>query len=325
MSDSSLPLVSVVIPTYNRCHLVTDALDSVAQQSWRPLEIMVVDDGSDDNTVEIVDAWAKVLRPGVSTRLIRQSRQGANAARNRGVDESAGVFVAFLDSDDIWHPDKIRRQMAILAERPDFGAVYCGVREVDLTTGKSEEERRAYPDGELLDQLLVRDVTAPTSTCVVRRSVFEAAGGFDGSLPARQDWDLWIRISQHSKIGVVPDLLVDLRNHAGPRTASDPTRELRAHRQILCKYRQLRRERSFLMELRALASFHRRAGRVNMYYLRRPFRALAHYSVSVAVWPFSPDSYAAIIGWFLPVPWRRALRRRWNRAFGHTSVAIKSH
>jgi hypothetical protein len=77
--------------------------------------------------------------------------------------------------------------------------------------------------------------------------------------------------------------------------------------------------------LKAISAFHRRAGRVHLHYMRRPFRAFGHYLVAIALWPFAPDSYAAIIGWFLPAPWRQALRRRWNRVFGGTSVAVKSH
>ena len=216
--------------------------------------------------------------------------------------------------------------MAVLAARPECGAVYCGVREVEAATGTVlADTPRAYPQGALLDRLLVRDVTAPTSTYVLRREVFEQAGGFDVSLQARQDWDMWIRVSERSQLGAVPEPLVDLRHHSGPRTISDPFRELEAHRAILGKYARLRRSRGYPVRLAALASYHRRAGRVHLHHAGAPFVAMRHYLLAIAIWPADPDSYAALLGWFLPPRLRRRLHAAWNRVFGRSILSIRSH
>ena len=323
---ATLPRVSVVIPTHNRAHLICDALDSVLAQDWPALEAIVVDDGSDDDTEERVEQWRKHAAPAFPVRFVRQARAGGNAARNRGIDEARGEFVAFLDSDDVWHPGKIGKQMAVLRSRPDFGAVYTGLREVDVETGEVlAEPPHAYPEGDLLDALLVRDVTAPTSTYLVRRALLVEAGGFDLDLAARQDWDMWIRLAATTKIGCVPEALVDLRHHAGPRTASDPTRELRAYERILEKYAPIRRRRGLHVRLAAQASFHRRTGRVQFHYLGRRGLALRHYLIAIALWPVAADSWAALLGALLPGAWRKTLRSTWNAIFGRTPLAIRSH
>lgn len=320
------PTVSVVIPTYNRAHLIGDALDSVVIQDRDDIEVIVVDDGSDDDTEERIEQWCERTAPAFPVRFVRQARAGGNAARNRGIDEAQGEFIAFLDSDDVWHPGKIAKQVAVLRERPDYGAVYTGLREVDVESGEVlAEPPHAYPEGDLLDALLVRDVTAPTSTYLVRRALLVEAGGFDLDLAARQDWDMWIRVAERARIGCVPERLVDLRHHSGPRTASDPTRELRAYKRILGKYAALRRRRGFRMRLAARASFHRRTGRVEFHYLGRRWVAIRHYLLAIVLWPFAPDSWAALIGALLPAALRQALRSRWNAIFGRTPLAIRSH
>ena len=182
-----------------------------------------------------------------------------------------------------------------------------------------------YPSGQLFDALLVRDVTGPTSTYLVRKDLLDAVGGFDPDLEARQDWDLWIRIAEKTKIGCVPERLVHLRHHSGPRTATDATRELRAYRRILNKTQQARRDRGLTVLLASRASYHRRAGRVYRHYLGRRRQAIGHYAAALALWPFAIDTWAALAGAFLPDSLRRPIRTRWNALFGRGRYAVKSH
>ncbi|QIE55940.1 glycosyltransferase family 2 protein [Pikeienuella piscinae] len=318
------PAVSVVIPTHNRAHLICDALRSVQTQTYSDMEIIVVDDGSDDDTETTVARWAGSA--SIPLRYIRQARGGGNAARNRGIDAARGRYVAFLDSDDVWRPRKVEKQIALLKALPGYGAVYTGLREVEVESGAViAAPQHAYPEGDLLRALLVRDATAPTSTYLIEKRLLQEAGCFDLELAARQDWDMWIRIAQRTKIGCVPEALVDLRHHQGPRTASDPTRELRAHRRILEKYAALRRRQGLRVRLSAHAAFHRRAGRVHFHYLDKRWSATGHYILAIAFWPFALDSWAALLGVALPAGLRSRLRRRWNTAFGGTILAIRSH
>lgn len=320
------PLVSVVIPTYNRAHLICDALDSILQQELLPGEVIIVDDGSDDGTAGRIGQWRQRSRPPFGVQFVRQERMGGNVARNRGIALAQHRYVAFLDSDDLWHPAKLRKQVELLEDRPGYGAAYTGLRETDAESGAViSEPQHAYPEGDLLNALLVSDVTAPTSAWVVRRALFQEAGDFDQDLMARQDWDMWIRLALCAKIGCVPEALVDLRQHGGPRTVSDPTRELAAYRRILGKYAPLRRARGLRVRLAALSSYHRRAGRVHLHYLNRRGRAIGHYLMALALWPLAADTWAALLGAFLPAALRRQLRRGWNAIFGGTALAIRSH
>lgn len=321
------PLISVVIPTYNRADILPDTLDSVWSQTYRPLEVLVVDDGSTDETQQVLKTW-KSRREAADflVCLLSQANQGANAARNRGIREVRGECIAFLDSDDLWLPDKLRRQMALFEERPEVGAVYCGLRHRDLETGQVvEASGLGYPSGSLLPQLLIQDVTAPTPCFVLRRACFDRAGLFDESLPARQDWDMWIRVAEHYPFGCVPEVLVEQREHSGERVRSNPQNELRASKAIFQKYRYLRRQYPFWVSLAARSAMYRRRGRVLCHRRESWLRGVGWELAAICVWPFAFDSYAALAGMFLPGGFRGRLHRGWNRVFGRTGLAIRSH
>ena len=320
--------VSSVVPTYNRSDLLLNSLESIRQQSYRPIEIVVVDDGSTDDTLSVVHKWAKQYSEP-ETFVIRwasQTNQGANAARNRGAEEAHGEFIAFLDSDDQWLPQKLEKQIAILQSNMDIGGVYCGMRNVDLVTGDKETVLpRAYPEGDLLRQLLIHDVTEATSAWVVREKCFNHVGMFDASLPARQDWDMWIRLSEKYKIGCTPEVLVELGNHPGERVRSKAYREIDAHQTIFRKYAFLRAEFPFWVSLAARSAMYRRRGRVYFHRGISRKKAFFLYLLAILVWPFNFDSYAALTGMMLTAELRRKTRSIWNRIFGKTRLAIKTH
>jgi glycosyltransferase involved in cell wall biosynthesis len=321
-------LVSVIVPTRNRAGLVLGALDSVWCQTYRPIELIIVDDGSTDNTNQVVANWAagRPIGSPFDVQLISQDSRGANAARNRGIEVASGMFVAFLDSDDRWLAEKTRAQVARFREDTRIGGVYCGSREVDLETGTSSPEvPRAYPEGDLLQELLVRDVTAPTSCWMVRAACFELAGVFDDSLPARQDWDMWIRLSERTKIAAVPGILVEEGAHSGERIRSNPEREVAAHRVIFRKYADLRGKCPLPVKLAARSAVYRRRGRVYFHNGVSKRQAAILYLMAIGVWPFEFDSYAALVGLCLPRRVRTMIHGRWNRVFGNTPLAIRSH
>lgn len=139
-STQKLPLISVVVPVYNRADIVARCLLSAASQHYRPLEIVVVDDGSVDGTGDRVREWANefATQSNLSCSLICQENKGANSARNAGIKAATGQFIAFLDSDDTWHPDKLQRQVAVLLNDDRIGGVYCGMQNIDLDTGLIE-------------------------------------------------------------------------------------------------------------------------------------------------------------------------------------------
>lgn len=322
-------LVTVVIPTYNRADLIIDALDSVVKQRYRPIECIIVDDGSSDNTEAGVARFTKSIQgpdDSFNLRYIRQENLGGNPARNNGIAHATGSLIAFLDSDDAWHADKLEKQIPLFAN-PEVAAVYCGVQHMDFESGDVlEPSERSYPSGDLLQQLLVRDVTVQTSAYIVRKSIFEQVGNFDTSLQARQDWDMWIRVASAGKIECVPEPLVDFREHAGLRTASNPLKEINGYRAIRKKYAALLAQTSIACRLKAHSAYLKRMGRVHTKHdSLSTSKGIGYRLGAVMCWPFDFDAWAAFAGMLMPSGLRRRLHRRWNSVFGATSLAIRSH
>jgi len=195
-------LVSVVIPTYNRAGELPSAIESVLGQSYLPLEIIVVDDGSTDGT----EAMIRSRYPQV--RYFRQSNRGPAAARNSGIKAALGRFIAFLDSDDRWTSQKLDRQMALLKERPELGLVFSSVRFVTRSGGTVSERR--YDSsfrGRVIERLLSWSGIV-LSSVVVRRDCLDRVGLFEEDLIIGEDWDLYFRLAMDFPVDFVDEPLV---------------------------------------------------------------------------------------------------------------------
>lgn len=325
-SQDSSELVSVIVPTHNRAQLVCDALDSVAAQTYRPIEIVVVDDGSTDDSRQAIAAWQEGKETdGLSLTYLYQTNQGQNAARNAGIGVARGAFIAFLDSDDVYLPTKLEKQVGRLSSHPELGAVYCGIVNVDLRDGSRRIQPHAYPQGQLFEQLLVRDVTNPTSTFLVRRAVIDEVGALCGEIDGRTDWEMTLRIARRFPIGAVPEPLIEFRAHGGPRTTSNREREINGYRYIRRKYQAELAALPWPKRAAARSAYYRRMGRVQFHGgLSRP-KAFFYYLAALANGPGDFDNYAALAGLFLPQRLRAALHHRWNRMFSGTALAIRSH
>lgn len=203
----------MIIPTYDRRELVQRAIESVLAQTREVEEIIVVDDGSTDGT-----GPALAARYGDRIRYVRQDNAGVSAARNRGLALARGRFLALLDSDDVWMPEKTERQVAWLEAHPDFGMVVCDVLRTDAERNAIDRFRRReqiVADGWALRDVLRHPALVPASA-MLRREVYEDVGGFDTSLATAEDLDFHLRIARRWKIGVVDDLLVEaMRGHDG--------------------------------------------------------------------------------------------------------------
>ena len=321
------PLISIVIPTFNRAHLILDALETCVLQSYRPLEILVVDDGSTDRTIEFVQDWyERSSLKDVTLKIEKQENKGGNVARNNGIKNALGEFIAFLDSDDLWDTSKLEKQFELINHRDTIGGVYCGLRQVELESGKIiSNEKRTYSEGFILDKLLVKDVTAPTSAYIIRKKVFDEVGFFDESLQARQDWDMWIRISEKYEIMAVHENLMDLRHHEGPRTASNPQKEINAYKAIRKKYNHLLIKQTKSTQKEAKANFYKRMGRVHFHHDISKSIAFKYYVKSIIIFPKDFDNWAALLGMFIPKYIRQKINTLWNKIFSKTRFAIRSH
>lgn len=254
MSASS-PTLSVIIPAYNREATIGRAIESVTGQTRQDFEIIVVDDASSDATVAAVEAIADAR-----IRILRNPRNlGAAGARNAGVAEARGEWIAFQDSDDEWLPRKLEKQMARVLAAEGHVAVYCGL----LTLGgleSREGERlslRYVPDpsirqveGDILPPLLAGNIVS-TQTLVVRTEVIRSIGGFDLDLPAIEDWDFAIRLAQAGSIAFVDEPLVQQRFSPNSLTRDD-VRQLEARILVIEKNREI-----FAREPRLLARQYR--------------------------------------------------------------------
>ena len=204
----SSPLVSVVIPTHNRRDLLAEAVASVREQTYDPIEIIVIDDGSSDGTAKMIrERFPRV-------RLVRQPHRGVSAARNRGIAEAQGEYIAFLDSDDLWLPKKLAAEMDALLKNPELKI--CHTDEIWIRRGvrvNPMKKHRKY-GGWIYPHCLPLCIISPSSV-ILKREVFNEVGAFDEALPACEDYDLWLRVTARHPVHFIErPLIVKRGGHA---------------------------------------------------------------------------------------------------------------
>ena len=222
--------VSAVIPVKNRPALIVQAIKTCLGQTSVPDEIIVVDDGSDDETPEIA---MEMARAESRIRLIRRAASGGAAtARNDGAAQASGTWLAFLDSDDRWHEEKIARQLELAARYPDAPAIFCGIRYV-----YSERKPRIGLPSPIVGprELAVSNVLATTSTAFVRKDRFDAVNGFDVSLPTCEDWDLFYKLAKLGPLPVVQAPLVEYTYEATNKLSRDWTKLIIGHELVFAR------------------------------------------------------------------------------------------
>ncbi len=210
------PLVSTIIPTYNRADKIGAAVQSALEQTWPHQETIVVDDGSTDDTSAVL---ARLRAPGV--RVLRKANGGVSSARNFGVAHARGDLIAFLDSDDVWRPDKLAKQVGFFAAHPGFALVLTDVEKVD-EQGRPLgifKRRDVIPhDGDVLPFVL-RDPRLVPPSIMITRAAWDDVGGFDTGLATGEDLDFHLRVALRHRIGVVEEPLVRCaRGHDGLST-----------------------------------------------------------------------------------------------------------
>jgi glycosyltransferase involved in cell wall biosynthesis len=201
--------ISAIIPTYNYGRFLREAIDSVLAQTYPVLELIVVDDGSTDDTPQILASY------GDRVRAIFQTNGGVGVARNRGIAQARGEYVAFLDSDDVWLSRKLEKEIALFDADPDLGLVHSGAETFD-NSGKTLVVSLSGMEGWIGPELLRLDQTviaAPGSGTIVPKRIAEEIGGFDPELQPSEDWDFCYRIATRYRVGFVPEVLVRYRMH----------------------------------------------------------------------------------------------------------------
>ncbi len=215
-------LISVIMPCFNAERYLREAVDCVLKQTYPNIELIIVDDGSTDGSVEILQSYEGRIK------VLRQANQGPYPARNYGASHATGEFIAFLDADDWWSPDCLEKLHAALETNSDCAVAYCGWQNVGLTGGRGEPY--VPPDYELEDKA-VRFLRAaapwPIHAALVRRKAFDEVGGFDVHMPTCMDYDLWLKIAVGRRIKLVPAVMAFYRHHNSGQITSTQWRQAR--------------------------------------------------------------------------------------------------
>lgn len=227
---SNRPLVSVITPTFNRSSYLLFAVDSVLKQTYENWELIIVDDGSTDNTRDLLDSY--LVDPRI--QYCFQTNRGQSVARNRGLSLAKGAFIGFLDSDDIWLPDKLEKQLALFERFPDADIVHGDEVTIDENGNEISFQNMTRYSGVITAQLLADNCVSMT-TALARKDCFERLGGFDESDRVADDYALWLKFSTRYRFHYHPEY-VTLYRATPDQLSTDKTRRFEANEQILKKF-----------------------------------------------------------------------------------------
>lgn len=219
--SSQSPLVSVIIPVYNTELYIGPALESVLSQTYQNIEVLVVDDGSKDRTAEIIQSF---VQKDPRVQLFRQKNAGVAAARNLAIAHTQGEYIAPIDADDIWYPEKLEKQVqCLLRSGPEVGLIYTWSVHIDESgsiIGEYNHNRAYKPEGAIYPILVYSNFLDNASNALIRRTCIEQVGGFNPELRSQnaqgcEDWELYLRIADAYEFRVVPEFLVGYRQLLG--------------------------------------------------------------------------------------------------------------
>ncbi len=210
MKKLSKDLVSVIIPTFNRCGFLQEAVDSVLRQSYRPLEVIIVDDGSEDSSYELIKPFLTKCPVGIICRYFYQRNNGVSSARNTGLKQALGEYISFLDSDDLWDSRKIETQMEFMTHQSEYQACYTD--EIWIRKGVRVNPKNIHQkySGNIYTHCLPLCIISPSSI-LMKRDVIDRIGLFDEDLPACEDYDYWLRLSSQYPVYFIEEKLITKR------------------------------------------------------------------------------------------------------------------
>lgn len=283
--ETKTPFVSVVLPTYNRASLLGRAIQSVLSQTYKDLELIIVDDGSSDETDEVVRAFADSR-----IRYLKHPKnRGVSAARNTGMMAALGEFIAFQDSDDEWLPDKLEKQLGLFEQDKvgDLGLVLC-----EYLVVSDERVRRLVPE---VDQMKYETLLAHfgahgegTQRFLLKRALTATELYFDEKLPAWEEWDLLLRVSRICRVDYVRDALVRYYRHGGPHV-DNPRNRLKARRVLIRKYAS-----EFESRPRAVSLSYWQSA-LDCHELGRMGSARCYLRAAVKAYPWNPDLHLQFV------------------------------
>lgn len=248
MNTESAQKVSVIIPTYNRAHSIGNSIQSVLYQTWQDFEIIIVDDGSTDNTRQVVESFTDDR----IRYICLEQNGGVSHARNIGIKMAEGEYIAFLDSDDEWMSEKLEKQMTVMLRESEMvGVIYCRMRgtKKDGTILVIPELEKPVEElqGNIFFPLLEENVIG-TPAMLVRKQCLEQTGGFDEKLKCLEDWELILRIAEKWEIGFVDDILVEIHFSDGG-VSKNIKGDVETRCYMIAKYWKLMAQRNILNKM----------------------------------------------------------------------------
>lgn len=301
-----MPTVDVIIPAYNAARFLADALNSVEAQTFTDWRIVLVDDGSQDNTPEVVAPFRERL--GDKLLYIRKENGGLPAARNTAIKNSDSPFLALLDADDVWLPRRLEASLAQFQDRPDVGLVYGFVQRIDAAGNVLDTfaTRNPHGEGRVAAYIYMRMLDLPCPTVTFRRRCVEEVGLFDETLRATEDRDLWVRIAQHYEVALAPEIVAYYRVSPNAMT-TDGDRMLKAQLTFVQKHFGTpglgRRERRVALSW----MYRQRAETLSDRQQRR--KALASALRAFSYWPFQKANVRTLLSMLVRITGARSNRR----------------
>jgi glycosyltransferase involved in cell wall biosynthesis len=210
-----MPTISVIVPAYNAARTILETINSVLQQTFSDFELIVINDGSTDQTLERLST---VKDPRL--KIFSYSNGGLSTARNRGITHAEGEFIAFLDADDLWTVDKLELQLAALQQHPEAGVAYSWNYSMDEKGESFSAKNPIFFEGNVYAQLLVDNFIVNGSNCMIRKQAVESVGEFDPAVAGAADWDYWLRLAAHWPFVVVRQYQVFYRASSGSMSAN---------------------------------------------------------------------------------------------------------
>mgnify|MGYP003675035063 FL=1 len=232
MNTPANPLVSIITPTYNRAEFIEQAVNSVLAQTYTNFELLIVDDGSTDNTRDLLEPALTDSR----VRYSRQENQGQSVARNRALSEAKGDFVCFLDSDNYWPTEKLEKQVALFRQQPDYDVIYGDVVVIDEVGAEVTRNNMRRYSGQIA-RYMIRDNCVSMNTAMARRRCFDELGAMSGKRRVADDYDLWLRFSARFRFLYVPEFFAYYRV-MDDQISSDKTRRFDSNWQIITDFRR---------------------------------------------------------------------------------------
>jgi glycosyltransferase involved in cell wall biosynthesis len=205
-----MPTISVIVPAYNAEQTILETITSVLSQTFSDFELIVINDGSTDRTLELLNTVNDSR-----LQVFSYPNGGVSIARNRGITQASGEFIAVLDADDLWTADKLELQLAALQQQPEAGVAYSWAYYMDEQGKSSQPSEPVYFEGNVYAQLLVNDFVVSCSNCLMRRQAVESVGEFDQEVAGAADWDYWLRLALNWPFVVVPKYQVYYRISSG--------------------------------------------------------------------------------------------------------------